>query len=82
MLFNWQELKNAYAIDAFYIQMNQATPEEIVNQSIYWYSLWSHTRDGKWKGYLQIDLASSEDEAAGLQLSQLRRYTKDEGGQA
>ena len=74
-----KSLKNDYAVDAYYVPLNQITPEEIINLSIYWYGLWSHTRDGKWKGYLQINLADNEDEQSGLQLDQL---DKDEGGQA
>ena len=77
-LFDPISLKQAYAVDGYYVQLNQTTSEEIIYQSIYWYSLWSHTRDGKWKGYLQIDLADNDDEQAILQLDQL---DEDEGGQ-
>ena len=31
-------------------------------QSItYWYSMWSHRRDGLWKGFVQVDLNPSQD---------------------
>jgi hypothetical protein len=30
----------------------------------YWYSMWSHRRDGMWKGFVQIDLSPSEDTPA------------------
>ena len=31
-------------------------------QSIaYWYSMWSHRRDGLWKGFVQVDLDSAQD---------------------
>ena len=33
----------------------------------YWYSMWSHRRDGLWKGFVQVDLDSAQDPAA-LQL--------------
>ena len=72
-------LKNNYFVDAYYAPLNQITAEEIIKESTYWYSLWSHTRDGKWKGYLQIDLAASDDEYARLQLDQM---DEDEGGPA
>jgi hypothetical protein len=77
-LFDRDDLKVAYAIDAYFVQLDQTTPEDIVNQSTYWYSFWSHTRAGRWKGYLQIDLDSGEDESAGRQLDLLQ----EEGGQA
>lgn len=77
-LFDPIKMKNDYAVDAYYVQLNQTTSEEIINESTYWYSLWSHTRSGKWKGYLQIDLAGEDDAQARLQLNQL---DSDEGGQ-
>ena len=80
-LFDRGSLKQAYAIDSYYVQLNQTTAEEIVNESTYWYSLWSHTRNGTWKGYLQIDLAGDDDEQARLQLDQIDE-DKDEVGQA
>jgi hypothetical protein len=27
----------------------------------YWYSIWSHRRDGLWKGFVQIDIDPSQD---------------------
>ena len=78
-LFDKTTLKNDYSVDAYYAQLNQVTPEEMINESTYWYSLWSHTRDGKWKGYLQIDLADGDDGQARFQLDQM---DGDEGGQA
>ena len=77
-LFDRASLKTGYAVDAYYVQLNQTTSEEIINESTYWYSLWSHTRGGKWKGYLQIDLAGYEDPHAVLHLDQLDR---EEGGE-
>ena len=76
-LFDKIGLKNDYSVDAYYSQLNQTTPEEIIKESTYWYSLWSHTRGGKWKGYLQIDLARDDDEQAKPELDRLH---EDEGG--
>ena len=76
-LFDWGILKNQCSLDSYYVQLDDITSEEIIEESTYWYSLWSHTRDGKWKGYLQIDLADADDEQARLQLDQLG---KEEGG--
>ncbi len=69
--FERSMLKNKHHIDSFFVQLNQTTSQEIVNESTYWYSLWSHTRNGEWKGYLQIDLGGADDEEARLQLDQL-----------
>lgn len=27
----------------------------------YWYSMWSHRRDGVWKGFVQVDLDPMQD---------------------
>ena len=49
----------------------------IIESSTYWYSLWSHTRDGQWKGYLQVELANVEDETARTEIGK----GVEEGGQ-
>jgi hypothetical protein len=36
----------------------------------YWYSMWSHRRDGLWKGFVQVDLDSAQDPAAFQLLTQ------------
>ena len=55
-------------MDAYFVQLNHARAEEIIEQSIYWYSIWSHTRTGQWKGYLQVDLSPSHDAAARVKV--------------
>ena len=57
-----------FGVDAYFVQLNTAVPESLVARSAYWYSLWSHRRDGRWKGYLQIDLSPADDDAAKAQL--------------
>ena len=70
-LFDRVGLKEQYSVDSFYVPLNQAPLEKIIELSTYWYGQWSHTRNGEWKGYLQIDLAGADDEQARLQLDQL-----------
>ena len=60
-IFDQSALKSKYEVDAHYVCFNTEYDYLIAN-STYWYSLWSHTRDGRWKGYLRIDLADDEDE--------------------
>ena len=67
-LFNPGLVKEHYAMDAYCVQLNQIPTEKIVAQSLYWYSLWSHTRTGRWKGYLQVELAPDHDAAAHVKL--------------
>ena len=70
-LFNHQGVKESYAIDSYFVPLNQVSPETIVSRSVYWNNLWSHNRDNVRKGYLQVDLARCEDTAARIQLGQL-----------
>lgn len=63
MLGDFTALEEAYLVDAYYVQLNQVATEVIVERTVYWYSLWSHTDEGRWKGYLQVDLADDGGEA-------------------
>ena len=67
-LFNPEFVKDRYAMDAYFVQLNQIPVEKIIAQALYWYSLWSHTRTGRWKGYLQVELAPDHDAAAHVKL--------------
>ena len=57
-------LKARYSVDAFAFSLGMSG-ERLVDHGAYWYGVWAHQRDTfKWKGFLQIDLAPSEDAAA------------------
>lgn len=66
-LINSEILKRAvvrrkYGLDHLLVPLN-AKPVVLVNQSKYWYALFSHRRDGLWKGMLQVDLTDPQDDA-------------------
>lgn len=63
-VFEPAEAKRTFRVDAYFVQLDSDLPEVLVRQSIYWYSLWSHRRDERWKGYLQIDLSPADDAVA------------------
>lgn len=67
-----QKLKDTYCVDAYYEHLGKA-PSRLVRQSSYWYSMWSHRRNQAWKGYVQIDLAPTDDALAIAQLGNLAR---------
>ena len=69
-LFITGQAKALYGIDAYYVPLDQASMEIIIERTAYWHSLWSHTRDGLWKGYLQVDLYHADDEVARADLEQ------------
>lgn len=64
------DAKTDFAVDSYFVELDQLSPRELSQQSAYWYSMWAHRRDFTWKGFLQIDLDPSEDAAAVLILAQ------------
>ena len=64
VLFNSQKAKARYGIDAYFVSLNDTAVEKVVERTAHWYGFWSHTRDGLWKGYLQIGLSAADDVAA------------------
>lgn len=72
-LFQAEDTKIDYRVDAHYVQLNTDTTESLVDQITYWYSLWSHRRSGRWKGYLKVDLSTVEDHAARASLDAMTR---------
>lgn len=76
-LFNSVHTRADYHIDAYFVQLNSSAPEPLVGQSAYWCSLWSHRRNGQWKGYLQLNLSSMDDHVARANLDKMTNY----GGQ-
>lgn len=56
-------LKEKYFVDPYFVNLENSS-EKILERGTYWYSMWSHRRNEAWKGYIQIELDSSSDEAA------------------
>jgi hypothetical protein len=50
-----------YRVDGYYVETGFQPPEALVERIAYWYSMWSHRRDGLWKGFLQLDLYQARD---------------------
>jgi hypothetical protein len=63
-IFDKTFTKTNFKVDAFTVELDEISPAQLVEQSAYWYSVWSHRRNKVWKGFLQIDLNSHEDAAA------------------
>ncbi|WP_282169069.1 DUF6932 family protein [Ruegeria atlantica] len=58
-------VKATFKVDHFV----KILPNIGVRDVCYWHSLWSHRRDGLWKGYAEIDLAPTDDADAAAILS-------------
>ena len=63
-IFDNAYCKENFRVDAYFQPLDDGLPEHLVARSAYWYSVWSHRRNGYWKGYLQLDLSHTDDEIA------------------
>lgn len=63
-LLNTEHSKNRYHVDGYGFELGSAVEPYKIRMLTYWYSMWSHRRDGLWKGFVQIDLAPIEDDDA------------------
>ncbi len=60
-VFDQKHLKENYSIDGYFSVLGQPVDARQVQSIAYWYSMWSHRRDGLWKGFVQVDLDPSQD---------------------
>jgi hypothetical protein len=71
-LFEPVRSKNRFHVDAYAMVIGDPLQASDVQQIAYWYSMWSHRRNGMWKGFVQVDISSSEDQIAEPLLAQMR----------
>lgn len=71
-LFDQKKVKNDYYVDhyMFFIPCSPGSEFYFMRQVSYWYSMWSHRRDGTWKGFAEIELDQNDDQDARKQLFQ------------
>jgi len=75
-LFDREKIQESYPVDAFYHQLGDPLAPSDVRQISYYYSMWSHRRNGVWKGFVEVKLSSEEDDQATALLDHMER----EGG--
>lgn len=57
--------KQRYQLDTYAIAVDQSGPLQLMNETIYWYSLFSHKRvTHDWKGFVAVRLNAADDQAA------------------
>ena len=70
-LFDHDRIKHQYKVDGYPLGLYEP-PEYLVRQTSYWYSMWAHRRgDELWKGFVQVDLDTSDDDEAIRQLESM-----------
>ena len=60
-LFQQENIKASFSIDAYFVVLEHTNLELLIENAVYWYSLFAHTRQDQWKGYVEIDLAEQND---------------------
>ncbi len=60
-LFDHDHVKVTYKVDHYPNVLGKAIDAYQIRQLSYWYSMWSHRRDGLWKGFIQVSLDPAED---------------------
>lgn len=60
-LFDQAHVKATYLLDAYQQPLGVETTPSRVRMITYWYSMWSHRRNGVWKGFVQVNLDPKED---------------------
>lgn len=72
-LFDHSHVKETYKVDGYFQFLGKPSDERFVRQTSYWNSMWSHTRDLEWKGFLEVGLDPVSDADARSYVSALKR---------
>lgn len=64
-IFDRKYIKATYHVDSFIVSLG-SDPPLIVDNSRYWFGLFTHRRDEIWKGILTVDLLDATDDAAAI----------------
>lgn len=80
-LFRIAEVRKRFLCDGYFVNLDNDDPVWAINESVYWYGLFSHQRRSeRWKGILQLELAPRDnDEAAAARLETLKRERHEQG---
>jgi hypothetical protein len=71
-LFKNSYVKETYLVDAYTHVLGEPTAAHHIREISYWYSMWSHRRNGLWKGFIQVELDPQEDVEAGKILEAIQ----------
>jgi hypothetical protein len=63
-LFDHAYVKGTYRVDSYWDVLGIPMNSAVIQRVSYWHSMWSHRRDGVWKGFVQVDLDPAQDPLA------------------
>lgn len=71
-LFDHLAARLNFRVDNYFIELGAPMARDDVRNIGYWYSMWAHRReDQRWKGFIEVDLASDGDIDARVLLDDL-----------
>lgn len=70
-LFDPEVSKQNYHVDGYPFFLNGPMNQGAIRRIAYWYSMWSHRRNGLWKGFVQVELNPAFDIEGQLVLNQI-----------
>lgn len=73
LMFKPKKTKERFRVDGTIMPFGQVSTEGFIDENLYWSSLFSHTRSGKWKGFLKMPLSGDEDSEARQYLEKLKQ---------
>ena len=56
--------KALYDVDSYFVSLNSGSVSYTTKSTVFWNNLWYHTKQGRRKGFLSVDLAPMEDQVA------------------
>ena len=62
-LFRSSEIRSRFQLDHYFVDLDRRSREELIQDASYWYSMWSHRRDGGWKGFIELGLLTDDSQA-------------------
>lgn len=72
LLFDRAYIRDTFRVDAYWQFLGGPLNARSIQSISYWYSMWSHRRDGMWKGFIQVDLDSHQDHFAMQRLARAK----------
>jgi len=80
-LFDGEHVKDALHVDHYLFPTDRALDAEQAKWLGYWYSMWSHRRDDRWKGFVEValDRDPADDDLAREWLVAQDVSTDDDG---
>jgi len=72
-LFYPDRSKLRFHVDAYAMLLGNVLDVSDIQQISYWYSMWSHRKNGLWKGFVRVDISPDEDQIALAVLNQIEQ---------